>query len=107
MIRRLLLFATLFVASSAFAAWNPWFSSKYEELTVGETKVIELRATASGFNSPPPFVRWYCVSSRENVAYVQGGLGNSAGTGRVRITAIAPGEAWIRIRSDGELVPTS
>jgi hypothetical protein len=103
---RFALLASLLVASSAFGAWNPVFSSTYEELTVGETKVIELRATASGFGYHD-FVRWICVSTIETVAYVEGGLGTSTATGKVRITAIAPGRAWIRIRHPGERFPSS
>ena len=94
-----MLLATLFVASSAFATWNPFFSSKYEELTVGETRVIYLSAVWSGFTYHD-FSRWTCVSNRESVAHVEGGLGSPRAVGKVRITAIAPGVAWIRIKSN-------
>lgn len=103
---RALFLVSLFVASSAFATWNPSFSSKYEELTVGETRVIELRAWWSGLMFPD-FERWFCVSSRESVAHVQGGLGSPNAVGEVRITGIAPGEAWVRIRIAGQPVSVS
>ena len=104
--RHALLLFTLFAASSAFATWNPSFSSQYEELTVSETKVIYLRAVWSGL-AFPDFAGWICVSTRENVAHVEGGLRNTGVDGKVRITAIAPGEAWVRIRIRGAAVPES
>ena len=105
MIRAVLL-VSLFVASSAFASWSPSFSSRYEELVVGETRVIQLQAAWIG-HAFPQFAGWFCVSTRESVAFVGGGLSSPRGTGKVRITAIAPGVAWIRIRVAGEPVPTS
>lgn len=106
MIRRALLLASLFLATSASATWNPSFSSKYEELTVGETRVIRLRAVWSGL-AYPDFSGWICVSTKESVAHVEGGLRTPTGKGEVRITAIAPGEAWVRIRIAGTPVPES
>ncbi len=104
MIRRALLLASLFVATSAFATWNP--RSKYEELTIGETRVIYLRAVWSGI-SFPEFRGWICESNNERVAHVEGGLTDPAREGEVRMTAIAPGEAWVRIRVAGEVGPMS
>ncbi len=104
MIRRLLLLASLFAASSAFATWNPSFSSRHVELTVGETTVIELRAVWSGL-AFPDFHRWVCISSRESVAHVEGVLNSPSHVAEVRITGIAPGEAWVHIEpSSGRLV---
>lgn len=105
-LRHALLLVTLFAASSALATWNPSFSSRYEELTAGETEVIHLRAVWSGLEYPD-FAGWICVSTRESVAHVEGGLRNPAVDGKVRITAIAPGEAWVRIRIAGAAVPES
>lgn len=96
MLRRGLLLASLFLATSAFATWNPSFSSRYEELTVGETRTIELRAVWSGL-SFFEFYGWRCDSDTEQVAHVEGGLPALGGSGEVRITAIAPGEAGIRL----------
>lgn len=96
MLRRGLLLASLFLATSAFATWNPSFSSRYEELTVGETRTIELRAIWSGI-SFFEFYGWRCDSDNEQVAYVEGGLPTLRDSGEVRITAIAPGEAGIRL----------
>lgn len=106
MMRRTLLLASLLLATSASATWNPSFSSKYEELTVGETRVIRLRAVWSGLEYPD-FAGWICVSTKESVAHVEGGLRTPSGKGEVRITAIAPGEAWVRIRIAGAPVPES
>ena len=100
-----MLLVSLFIASSAFASWNPVFSSRYEELTVGETRTIHLSAVWSGFTSLTPFEGWICVSNKEDVAHVEGGVRNTVRPGKVRITALAPGVAWVRIRSVGELVP--
>jgi hypothetical protein len=96
--RRAVLLVSLFVASSAFAAWNPQFSSTYVELTVGETTKVQLSAGTSGFSYNPEFERWTCVSSRKSVAHVEGSLRNPRGVANVRITAIAPGVAWVRIK---------
>jgi hypothetical protein len=104
--RHALLLVTLSVASSAFATWNPSFSSRYEELTVGETKVIHLRAVWSGL-AFPDFAGWICVSTKESVAHVEGGLRTPSVDGKVRITAIAPGEAWVRIRTVGATLPST
>jgi hypothetical protein len=95
--RHALLLVTLFAASSAFAGWYPSFSSKYEELTVGETKVIQVHAIATGLDFWD-FSGWICVSTKESVAQVEGRLLSPTGAGKVRITAIAPGEAWVRVR---------
>lgn len=96
MIRRALLLAIFFVARSAFAGWYPVFDSQYEELIVGETRTIHLRAVWSGF-SVPDSPHWFCVSSDESVAHVEGGYGGGDMNGEVRIMAIAPGEAWVQI----------
>jgi hypothetical protein len=101
--RRALLLVSLFTASSALASWSPAFSSKYEELIVGESKVIYLYSEWIGI-AFPNFVGWICFSSKESVAHVEGGLRTARRAGKVRITAIAPGEAWVRIREVGSPV---
>jgi hypothetical protein len=101
MIRSAFLVASLFLATSAFAAWNPHFSSDYEELRVGEQRTIELTAWVSGFTSPPPFEGWVCGSSNETIAHVEGGLSKASGTANIVITAIAPGEAHVMLKSVG------
>ena len=102
MIRRALLLASLFVASSAFALWHPVFESNYVELTAGETTVVILRARWTGFSNPDRPPVWICVSSDESVAHVEGGYGEGM-NGEVRITAIAPGEASLQIHSFGHV----
>ncbi|MFL6244721.1 MAG: hypothetical protein ACJ74H_01760 [Thermoanaerobaculia bacterium] len=102
--RYALLLVSLFAATSAIASWSPSFSSKYEELTVGESRVIYLRAERIGF-AFPQFAGWICLSTKESVAHVEGGLRNPTAEGKVRITAIAPGEAWVRIRTVGATIP--
>jgi hypothetical protein len=97
LIRQALLLVSLFVASSAYALWHPVFDPNYVELTAGDNTVVTLRATWTGFSTPEP-IYWVCVSSDESVAHVEGGYGGGGDmNGQVRITAIAPGEAWVQI----------
>ena len=95
MIRRALILASLFLSWSAFAAWNPSFSSTKEQLTVGETRTIYLSAFRSGFNTYDEFDPWTCVSGNKKVATVKGELTHERRTAEVTITAVSPGTASI------------
>jgi hypothetical protein len=97
MIRRALILASLFLSCSAFATWNPSFSSTNERMTVGETRTIFLRAVWSGLTYFQ-FNPWVCVSDSEDVAVVKGGLNRLGTVGEVTITAVGPGTAYVNLR---------
>jgi hypothetical protein len=100
-IRRALILATLFLSSSAFAAWNPSFSSTREQMIVGETRTITLSASRSGFNTYDEFDPWTCVSDDKKVAIVKGELIHERRTAEVTITAVSPGTASILLIEHG------
>jgi hypothetical protein len=100
MIRRLLLFVALFAAASAQATWNPSFSSRSVDVTVGETTTIQLRAVWSGFSYYPNFSRWTCVSTRGKVAHVEGSLTSPGSVADIRITGVSPGHTWLAIEEN-------
>jgi hypothetical protein len=95
MIRRALFLAGLFVTSSAFASWNPSFNTTYVPLVVGRTTTVTLSARWSGLVDYG-FTPWVCGSDNPGVARVEGGLATLKGSGEVKITAIAPGTAYVR-----------
>jgi hypothetical protein len=98
MIRRALLLASLFLTSSAFAHWNPGFGVKSVSMAVGQTTTIILRASWNGWSiNPDPFQPWICASDDPGVALVEGGLATPYGPGEVKITAIAPGIAYVNL----------
>lgn len=100
MIRRALILASLFLSCSAFATWNPSFSTDKVYMTVGETQTITLRAVWSGltyYNFSP----WACRSGHNSVAIVKGGLDRVDRVGEVKITAVSPGTASIYITQPG------
>lgn len=96
MSRRVLILASLLLSSSAFATWNPSFSSTSERMTVGETRTIFLRAVWSGLTYFD-FTPWVCVSDDDDVAVVQGGLKRLNTIGEVKVTALRPGTAYVQI----------
>ena len=101
MVRRALILASLFLSCSAFAAWNPSFSSTREQLIVGETRTIYLSASRSGFNTYDEFDPWTCVSDNKKVATVKGELTHARRTAEVTITAVTPGTASIHLIEHG------
>jgi len=101
MIRRTLIFASLFLSYPAFAAWNPSFSDTSVLMTVGETRTIFLHASRSGFNTYDDFDPWTCVSDKKKVATVTGELTHERRTAEVTITAISPGIASVMLIEHG------
>jgi hypothetical protein len=102
MTRRLLLLVTMLsISSVAQASWYPRLDSDNIVLTVGQQETVGVQAVWSGFSSPYPFTPWHFNSDDSNVAIVEGGKEQLGDAGAIKITAIAPGTAHVRLGSAG------
>lgn len=98
-IRSLLLLAALAIASAAQASWWPRVATDMLRMTVGQQEVVGVEAVHSGFSDWPPFTPWRFHSDDANVATAVGGKESLHRPGSIRITAIAPGIAHVRLDS--------
>jgi hypothetical protein len=97
--RSLLLLAVLSIASAAQASWWPRVETDTVRLAVGEQAVVGVEAVHSGFSNWPPFTPWRFHTDDANVATAEGGKESLSRPGSIRITAIAPGIAHVRLDS--------
>jgi hypothetical protein len=97
--RALLLLPVLSLASAAEAGLWPRLETDSVNLTVGQEAVVGVEAVHSGFSNDDVFTPWRFHSDDVNVATVEGGKESLKRPGFIRITAIAPGTAHVRLYS--------
>lgn len=101
MTRRLLfLLIVLSIAAAAQASWYPRLESDNIVMTVGQQKTVGVQAVWTGLVDYG-FSPWRFTSDDPNVAIVEGGKEQLGEPGAIKITAIAPGIAQVRMGSAG------
>lgn len=102
MTRRLLLLVTaLWIAAAAQASYYPRLDTDNIVMVVGQQETVGVQAIWSGFSNWDMFTPWHFTSDDPNVAIVEGGKEQLAEPGAIKITAVAPGIAQVRLGSAG------
>jgi hypothetical protein len=98
--RTLLLLAVLSIATAAQASWWPKLDTDYIPMTVGQTETVGVQAMWSGLVDYG-FSPWHFTSDNPHIAFVEGGKEALNKPGSIKITAISPGTAHVRLRDAG------
>lgn len=101
MTRRVLLLVTMLsIAAAAQASYYPRLDTDNIPMTVGETQTVGVQAVWSGLVDYG-FSPWRFTSDDPHVAFVEGGKEELGKPGAIRITALAPGIAHVRMGDAG------
>jgi hypothetical protein len=99
---RLLLLVTMFsMAAAAQASYYPRLDTDNIVMVVGQQETVGVQAIWSGFSNWDMFTPWRFTSDDPNVAIVEGGKEQLGEPGAIKITAVAPGIAQVRLGTAG------